>query len=294
MNVLATLVLVYGGLTVGRQVLQWWGEKPQPPGGRKQIEAPGGLGDLGRSHVIQAGTLPVELRRQEIEGDVKAAFAALRASCRDIAEHPQPITDEPRLAELALLESIAQAKPVEEEPGKWQLYQLEGPMALVVATADVPAGKVPAETPGGDVPNVAGAKRRVVCWGLAVRLSGTRWTLFTLQAGGHGASAPAGLPPLPIPPGCERTLALGAVGGDAIIGFQGRTAPADCRKALDRWFADQGWTAPTDWQQLGPAWQRRYQQAQGYQIDIQLEGTAGEVTRGLFVVSAPPSAARGE
>ena len=283
---IVTGVILVLGIGVGRQVLQWW--KGDVSGSVKTPPAVGvgdGLGEPGGAHEIQFGASSWTLRRQSFAGPREAALSALRASCRDATRSggtPEGYAEE---AEEKLLDSLLNREPVDQEPARWGLYQLDQSFPMVIGTREAAPGP-----PANHACQVAGSGRRVVTWGLAVPMSQGAWTLYTFHPTGPSSGLQPGLPELPMPPASRRILALQVAGGGSITALAGPAQPETWKRCFDRWFETRGWAAAGNWDHAGSRWSRCYvEKTEGpaARADVQLAADGSGGMSGLLLVTPP-------
>ena len=273
-NCLLSAVVLVAGLTFGRQVLRWWADDPaERIGTVPAVDDVDGLGDPWRLHVVQFGDRPWSLGRQSIAGDKTAAAAALRAACREVVQQDN-LPDVPDSGAVAdFLPRLEASEPIEQQPGQWRLYAFDEVVPMVVGTR--PRGRPGSRTNGGG-PSVKGtapsasresgqspgdpaaAAQRVVVWGMAMPMDGETWTVFTFQPDAAVGLASDGLPEVPLPDGCRRTLSMRVAGGGATLAFEGPQGPEQWTDFYDRWFAVYNWKAEGGWQRFGQKWYARY------------------------------------
>jgi hypothetical protein len=164
-NSLLTLLVLVAGLGFGRQVLKWWKADASPRGAAGAISPGDGFGDPMRLHTVQFGDSSWSLRRQSIIGDKQSAVEQLRAACCEMLKTHVPATPGSPLptnlrsvpgegpgakaeSEDKFLALLSRSNPVEEEPGKWRVYEFHEafPMAVGVARVGETAAARPAET----------------------------------------------------------------------------------------------------------------------------------------------------
>jgi hypothetical protein len=161
-NLLATAIVLAGGLAFGWQVLFWWHEQPQPAAGPS--EAFLAAADLppaaGREFWTKHGPLKVE----QVRGGPDEAIVTMRASCRGI----QPPQDSAAAGpgEVQFLAQLSRQAPL-EEAGDLALYQPPGRLAMVVA--------------------VSRSRQRIVGWSFALSASDGTWTLYHFRPQSAGA-----------------------------------------------------------------------------------------------------------
>jgi len=290
--ILSAVVLV-AGLVFGRQVLDWWAADQQAaPVSHRPVTVGHGIADSPGPHHIQFGESPWRLTRRSFVGDREEAIAALRSDCRKaIAACSFPEGAAPE-AENSLLESLAEREPVDAEPGEWELYELDGPYAMVAGTRQDPLRSDPTKRN-----QVARAVRRVVIWGLGVPVRPQTWTLDTFHLAGWSDRPVVGLPDISIPPGSSRTISLRASHGGGMVAFKGSSQPEDWQAFFDRWFLGRGWTAGDDWRRSGGGWHRRYAAGAGQppaSVDVRFgPGTKGQLS-GLLTISLAQGQGEGD
>lgn len=265
---LLSLVLVVG-LTFGRQLTSWWALGPdqasRAASGGRAVLAPDPWGGERALHHLTFGDLPLQLGRQTVRGGKAAVFTALRGQCRVGAERGLASTRRPGPDEQKMLSGTAGMTPLDEEPGKWKMYQLDGPIPLVVVTG------LGDETPTGEAGQ---APARVLCWGLAFPVAGPveQWTLFTCVPTG-GLTAPAAdRPVLPQPPGARERMSLWNAAGGGVLLLAGTGDEKEWQRFFDAWFQQQEWSAAEGWQTAGATRHRRYAHSTtGLVVDVVME-----------------------
>lgn len=263
-NLLVSGLIVVIGLTFGRQLVQWMTDDADPP------PAPPVALNNDFTHDLQFGELPFAFRDTQFVGDQDAAFAKLRESCGEAVRREVLPSHEPRAAEMRLLDSLQRKEPVDRQPGQWAIYQLEGPILMVVATREI-AGSADGE-------HVAAVNSRVVSWGLGVPDADSNWLLFTYAVGAGPGDSPAGFPALPVPPGSRRTMSLNSVSGGTLVGFVGAGPASDWRRFYDQWFAERRWAAEIPWRQESAVWQARFVKPGSGRVDVQLVDDGATMT----------------
>jgi len=256
---LLSAVILVAGLGFGREVVKWWAaDRPEAAEPYLPATAPDGLADPTRPHLVRFADQPWSLGRRSISGSKSSATAALRACCREAVGGERPgvqdhLDDRPGKAESELLQRLALRKPVEQEPDRWQLYELDDAFPMVVGARqqstkrDVDDGK-----------NLAAKGRRVVTWGLAFPTGPDAWTLLTFQPEHLTGQWSDDLPSVPLPPESSNTLTIQAAGGCRVVAFAGPRRPETWRRFYDHWFEEHGWRAAGDWQHSNSTWCVRY------------------------------------
>jgi hypothetical protein len=255
-GILSALILVTG-LAFGRQVLDWWASDAEVSGSMPpQVVMTEGLGDSTRPHRLEFGEAAWVMLRHTAVGGRDEAAAALRAICLEATASGALPDDAIGAAEAEFLASVVGHAPVAEEPGAWQLHELDAGIPLAVG---VRLGENVGENETGTADAPRGASQsRVAAWGLALPSDAETWTLYTFSprqgAGARGgARGEVALPPETVP-----TLAMHAEGGGGLVGFRADLQPEACRPCFDRHFEATGWQPAGPWRKHGTSWHRRY------------------------------------
>ena len=236
-------------------MLKWWAADATPPAETSVAAlASDGLGDPAKAHFLQFGNQPWSIERQEIRGDKEQAAAALRAATRKFLITVDAAASEPPTTPAGerFLELLARSTPVDEEPGKWRLFEFTDGFPMTVGVRLVPNNRAIPPNAGGD--NLAGTAYRVVVWGIAVPMGTEAWTLYTLRPSGPVDSGGSAMLGVPLPPGCSVTLALRVAEGGAMATWTGNAEPAQWKRYYDDWFARQGWRPAVAWHAVGAGW----------------------------------------
>jgi hypothetical protein len=275
-GILTALVLV-AGLGFGRQVLRWWRQGTEPPSASPGARAPSAAArDAGPDHVLWFGEQPWSLRTTWVAGDRDAAATALRTACRGVAPQSRLPHEPPDEAERAFLARLAPTEPCERRPDGWELFELSRGLPMAVATLP------------GEGENLAGARRRVVTWGLAVPRTANEWSIYTFQPDGPEGSSPGELPRVPLPPDARRTLAVETAGSGGIVAFEGPGPPGAWKRFYDDWLPGGRFRPVVAWHDSPESWHLRCQgeaEHAGFSLDVHvIAGTSGETT-GLIVIT---------
>jgi hypothetical protein len=275
-DLIAIGVVLVGGLSMGRQVVEWW--QAEPPS-----VAISGAADVhpwgaGESPVeLEFGDYPLALRRQIISGDRETALAALAEACRLSLETDRRTELPAGEAADRMLAHTASLTPVVESAGKWQIFRLEDRFSLVLGVRLLQgAGKEDnSET------------KRLACWGLAAPFDDTSWTLYLFQPPISGKTAVARTPEIPLPPEGRRLLALRGADGGSLVGFSGEGLPQDWMTFFDDKLRTQGWSAGSGWTSGKGAWSARFESDEknrGAQVTIEFSRDASGGLMGLIQI----------
>jgi hypothetical protein len=261
-NCLLTAVVLVAGLGFGRQVLRWWSEDPVgSPAVMADNPTTNPVADPEQLHLIQFGESGWSLRRQSITGDGTVCRDVLQESVSSLLPQrgmPSEVedatgydaTDNPTDEFLA---QLATTEPVEQEPGLWRLYELDGAFPMVIGTRVENSAE---DTQDGG--NLAAADHGMVIWGLALPAGPEAWTLFVFEPQSAAIGPSAEAVEIPIPEACRRTLSMEVAGGGATLAFEGEASPETWVAFYDQWFTSHNWSTPSGWQQYGDRWHARY------------------------------------
>jgi hypothetical protein len=164
-NLLASAIVLAGGLAIGWQVISWWHDDSANAAANDeaaldQLKLP--LADQGHEFWTSSGLLKVE----RVRGNRTDALDGMRAFCR--ATPPVVQRAEARPGEMAFVAQVAEEAPL-EEAGGIALYQPKGQDAMVVAV-DRRAG-------------------RIVGWSFALPAGQQSWSLYHFRPAGNGLAA---------------------------------------------------------------------------------------------------------
>lgn len=276
-------VIAAVGLGFGRQVIEWWA----PSGDSPSVESPAQgtplPADTADRQMVSVGAGPWRLLRELVAGPREQVAAVLVQRAVEItATAPLPHTP-PEAAEKALLARAATI-PLDVGPqgANWRVV----PVDLGVPTA---VGlKWPDNRPPAEGVNLAQTDARVVTWGLAVPADESAWAVYCVFSE-QATTDPAGAAPeLPLPPEARRTLALGTVGGGAMVGFEGRIDPAACQRFFRQWFSQNGWTCVGSWRTADDGWFARFEKSSSRGsavVDVRVGLDEQRQLQGLLVLS---------
>lgn len=278
-NLFASALILVAGLALGRQVLEWWqADSPEATENRAALLPDAGeLGDPERSHRIEFGDIPISMHRETLTGDKAAAFDALKARCwRAVDQQIEP-RGNAGPAERRMLNQIGELQPTVFETGRWEIYELDGPLLLVAGIQFFPTE------------DRLSSERRVVFWGLAMPQGAdysekaTSWTLFSCQPA-LGASKASAIALVPLPKSAKVTLSLTAEDGESFVGFRAGGDSLLLSRQIELGLSKEGWKSAGPWRQMGDTWQGRFErQGQGAQVQWKLE--AGGALFGVVTVT---------
>jgi hypothetical protein len=220
-DLIAIGVVLVGGLSMGRQIHEWWQAEPSVVAlaGTADAISPWGTGEAPVD--LQFGDYPLAIRRQIVTGDREAAISALIEACRKSLEMDRQSILPASAAADRLLAHAAALSPVAESAGDWQIYRLEDRFSLVLGVR-LSADGAQNESRGGT--------KHLACWGLSAPLNETTWTLYLFHPSATDSTNESGLPEVPIPPEGRRILAIRGTDGGGLIGFSGTGIPKEWRR----------------------------------------------------------------
>lgn len=278
-NLLVSGVILIVGIAFAREVSSWW-RGDSAAGEASPIAAVVGdhvTAESGENQLLEFGDFPFVLNRQEFVGDVTQVLEQLRAASRRVVESSQPLTHECGPAEQRMLAAAERLAPVEEQPDRWAIYQIDRPLPMVVGVRSAD-------------PQVAAADRRVISWGLAVPAATpagerqTDWTLFTYSSDSTVETTTA-RSHWDAPPGGKRTLSLRTDHGGTMVGYAGRGSVESWTKFYDDLFAES--PSPTDggWQVDFGSWRRQFVGTGEETVDVVIRPDDGGTLRSLVITS---------
>ena len=155
-NGLLTVIVLTAGVGFGRQVLAWWAADSSQSAAALATALPlGKLGDARQCHVIRFGDQPWSLRRQLVMGDKAAAARRLQTACRELLQTGCSAAGLPPADDRKCPASLSGMKPLDEEPGKWRLYEFHEAFPMVIGTVRPPKPTTPAAPPADSQYHVA-------------------------------------------------------------------------------------------------------------------------------------------
>lgn len=290
---LVAIALVIGAsLTLGKQVLEWWGIEPDAPHLAPPLETV--AAGTGGPMTLEFGDRPLRLTHHTFTGDRSAALRALLGTCRQAldvwakrTERGTPAAS--AAAESQLLERTSQLRPIEEQPGTWQIYQVDLPFVLLVGvglTGSPANGKTEEPANTAAAPAV---QRHLVSWGIMLPQSEQAWTLYAFEIKSEDGTAGGGATPeVPLPPDSRRLLSMTDRTGGRFVGITGAGTPDRWQQFYDGWFAAQGWENASGWRKVGGHWSVRFRQpdaAGAAVVDLQFGSDERRGTSGVVCVT---------
>lgn len=292
-DLIAVAIIVFGGLGVGSQVARWWATDETELAPQDAADVNLTWGDGQAPVTLEFGDRPVKLERQTVKGDRKVAMKRLIARCATVAAETPEIATEMLPAERKLLGLLKRQQPVLEGDGGWSVYQIERPMALVLATHDVPRARRGLKISRASNQTNSQAEqpsRRVVCWGMAQPGPGGVWILFLLQpTGGSAASRPES-GEVALPAGCRKIMSLRDASGGALVAFEGEGTAGNWKMWFDDWFADHRWQSAQSWTESSVGWSAAYRpiaEDKSGRIDVSFSALGDGQLSGMISIASP-------
>lgn len=273
------------GLGFGRQVLQWWsvGEPASdaPAFSEVSTHPPAGHGDDGPRDFVAFAAGPWRLLRETVEGSVDQATAVLVRRAAEITAEAVLPKKPPDSAEQVLLERASSIPWADDAPHGdcWRVA------AISVGVPTVIGLKWPPGVLGQRPANLAQTDARVVTWGIAVPAGESQWAVYCIIPE-QTITSSRFAPDIPLPPGTRRTLEVGIGKGGYIIGLEGETDLAVCRRFYERWFVDHQWVNVVARQTASDGWFARYEhrkEGETSVVDIRLGLDARRRLEGIIV-----------
>ncbi len=292
---LVAIALVIGAsLSLGKQVLEWWGVDPATP----QLTAP--LDTLaagtGGPMTLEFGDRPLRLTHRTITGDRPAALRTLLRGCRDALdawakrpEHGMPAG--PTEAETQLLARTTELRPIEEQPGKWQIYQVDLPFQLLVGVGITESPRSSATESNAELPAAPATQRHLVSWAIMLPQSEKAWTLYAFEIKSEaGTAGDETTPDMPMPPESRRLLSMTDRSGGRFVGIAGEGTPIHWQQFYNGWFTAHGWENASGWREVGGHWSARFRHpetAGATVVDLQFGSNEQRGTSGVICVTPP-------
>lgn len=256
-DLLAIALIVIVSLTMGQQILRWWGtDAPQvlDLGALDSLSTDWGANS--RPVELEFGDGSVTMTRQVLgKGGQPAAIAVLRERCQEILVSATQPESPPDQGERDQLAELARLTPDIEQPGHWQLYSLGGGLTTIVGvkTFDSQTENLDRASPS--------AERRVICWGLVFPgLAPGTWTAyaFVRRQGAVTTNPGFELSQVVLPPGCQRTVLMQEAGQGGLLGFRGQCDPAVWQRHFENGLQSRGWKQLAAWSQQAGGWSGRF------------------------------------
>lgn len=243
-NLLFTAIVLVVGLSLGRQLIEWWRADPEA---MVHAPAPMGPGDEFDAGTLDLGDMPYTLETYGFKGRKELARAELLERCRRIVA-VEATLGESSDGERKLLELVARRQPLESgEGGAWELFELEEPLPIIVGVR-----KLPEKASTGE--DSSTPSRRVLVWGTVIQNGESAWNLYTFQSRTVADRQAAGTHDVPLPSGSRRLMSLTSASGSSWLAFQ----TAESCDRSQSFFAERltlTGASSVAWSQLDKNWQ---------------------------------------
>lgn len=256
-NGLATALVLLAGMTLGRQVLLWWGETPAAPAAAHRDDA--GKQEAGLRH-LEFGALATSIQTRPVRGSRDDVLRHLRELCRPAARLSGPWESPADAAERRLLASLAGKEPAESGDG-WRIDQFPQELPLVVCSTW--AGVLSPERDSFRSEN--GLKSvlplpldlRIISIGLAVPAAEGEWTAYAFRVDGN-SPAVDGQSHFPLPDGSHRGLTLKQPDGSVLMTFRGAAEAVTWEEHFRTTLKDEGWQIQDDPEAIEGRWHAEF------------------------------------
>jgi hypothetical protein len=212
MLVIAFLVTV--GLSVGRQLVDWW--RTDPESTMPDLSNLNGVDlDWNRTPVtLRFGDAPTAIERVPFTGDRRQLDDELTKIGQSLVTTGEPPTVPLTEAERDWLAALQTAPPVLWDSTRGNVYRRHEPLPSFVATRFVERSS------REDAANEIG--QRIVGWGLAFPSETGEWTIYVFHPESAGAAGESSVDDIPLPSGARNITNLRGAGGSRWFVFQGR------------------------------------------------------------------------
>ena len=256
-DLLAIALVLIAGLGLGRQLIGWWSE-PETPA--PIMEPATGL----RSETpltLEFGDSAFALERTPVAGSRETALARLVDACAAIAASPTaqlgPPTP-PTPAEVRLIAAAAALEPVREDPDRWRIQVVDGPVIMAAALSQSSERSDPTLEPGDSRTNESQSPG-VLCWGLAFPADESRWVLYTFRPAAESTSSAVPEIAACLPRGSRQVLSAVDAAGDRFTMFEG-PGPLDAwQRSITACLETAGYHESTRSQLTTSGWTARFE-----------------------------------
>jgi len=221
-NGLATALVIIAGLTLGRQVLIWWGETPATSPTARARDS--GTGPEPEVRQLEFGALATTVQTRQIRGKHQDVLRELRELCRPATRPGSSNSSSASPAELRLLAELAGKVPAESGDG-WRIDEWPQLIPLVICSTIAHVNSLPSKVEG-----ISGNEKksvlptpldlRIVSIGLAVPGNEDEWTAYAFRVDG-ASPATSGESTIPLPPDSQRVMSLLQPDGSILTTFRG-------------------------------------------------------------------------
>ena len=200
------------GLSVGRQLIDWW--RTDPDSTLPDLSDLSGVDlDWTRTPVtLRFGDAPTAIERVPFLGDRRRLDDELTKIGKSPVMTGEPPTAPATEAERDWLVALQTAPPVLWDSTRGNVYRRHEPLPSFVATRFV-------ERTNDDDSDTG---QRIVGWGLAFPSEVGEWTIYVFRPESTGVAGETSTDDIPLPPGARNITNLHGAGGSRWLVFQGR------------------------------------------------------------------------
>jgi hypothetical protein len=227
LDLLVISFLITVGLSVGRQLIDWW--RTDPNAGPDLSGLTTTDLDWSRTPVtLKFGNAPTSLERIPFQGDRKQIEDELTRVGQSLVTNSEILPSEVSEAEERWLKTLQSAAPVFWDSTRGNVYRRHEPLPSFVATRFVETD--PAATDESPV------IQRIVGWGLAFPTTPGDWTIYVFHPDSAVNHQPVAVRPLELPDGARNITDLQGADGSQWQVIQGRGDLAGWVQHFDNQF----------------------------------------------------------
>ncbi len=243
-NCLLTFSVLTAGVGFGRQMLKMQARESAP---HLAITIPQIEDSCFQN--VQFGNHVWSLCRSTVAGDKGMALNHLRMTCRNIlriamadtsASSPQILPKK----EKQFIDELLSRTPIDQEPGKWRLYEISESLPMIVGVTRMPLPATSSESR---------YEYRISIWGMAMPIQQLQWALNIFQSNLASGERNFRGNDVPTPPGARKILSLSEAKGGEIVSFRGSGRAAEWKQFYTDWYTRRGFSS-TGWYTTGDSW----------------------------------------
>jgi hypothetical protein len=250
-DLLAIALVLIAGLGLGRQLIGWWSEPKAPA----PVAEPATWMGHESPVTLEFSDSGYALERTPVDGNRDTAVERLIDACAAVAASPTARAGPPTPAEQRLIAAAAALEPVREDPGRWRIHVVDGPVVMAAVLSE-PSMRSASVGEPDDWKTNESQSPRVLCWGLAFPADDHRWILYTFRSIAETATVPVPATAACLPHGSRRVLTAADAAGGSLTVFDG-PGPLDAwqrsittclqragyRQSTSSHLTTSGWTA---------------------------------------------------
>lgn len=284
-DLLAIGIVLYGGLTMGDSVLDWWNTSPEDA---TQINKEKLADDLvppdllsEQSVRIEAGVLDIGFERVKLMGTPDEIGEQMVARLSDRAEAAGVPESEPTESELGMLQAIAEQKPVWTGNTGLSIYFQNAPLAAYVAVRE-----------NSDSTEIVSQNHdaRVVSWGFVIPEGESRWTgwLFSPKGNSRRQISFDWKSILPEDANCE--LGFHSESEQVFLSFSGTGSLDRWRTEFEENLSQRNFALVQDWSRVGASASAEFlrtSESESQSLSLHIQTESDGRLRGLLNVARP-------